>query len=478
LTAQRSVALAALAARYHPPVTTFDVHVLREEFPALAIRQDGRPIAFFDGPGGTQVPRRVIDAMVGYYQTSNSNEGGAFATSARNDASVRSARALMADFLGARSPAEIKFGQNMTTLTFHMSRSIGAMLQPADELIVTTLDHEANVAPWRAVAADRGLSVRTVDIHPEDGTLDLDDFDRALSPRTRLVAIGWASNALGTINPVGELVRRAHAAGALTYMDAVHWAPHGPIDVAALETDFLVCSTYKFFGPHLGVLYGRAEVLDRLPAYKVRPAHDRVETGTPNFEGIVGAAAAVDYLGSVGERFGAPFVREASPIVGPRLLQRTGMLAIRAYEAALFERLIAGLAAIPGVRVWGVTARERLAAERTPTAAITIRGVTPRAAAKTLGRQGITTWDGDFYAQALVERLGLAESGGLLRIGIVHYTTAEEVDRVLEAVDAISSGTGGSTATEIPAQRAADWSVGRHRPVIGTGGASERCRSA
>jgi len=416
----------------------FDVDALRHEFPALDLEEDGEPVALFDGPGGTQVPRRVIDAMSRYYRTSNANEGGAFGTSRRNDAAVLEARAAMADFLGAQSIEEIKFGQNMSSLTLHVSRSIAASLRPGDEIVVTTLDHEANISPWRLVADDRGLTVRTVDIRTEEGTLDLGSFDAALSGRPRLVAFGWASNALGTINPVAELVRRAHDAGALTYVDAVHWAPHGPIDVSALGADFLACSTYKFFGPHLGVLYGRADLLERLPAYKVRPAHDRWETGTPNFEGIVGAAAAIEYIASVGERFGAPFVSQAGRVTARRLTLRTGMLAIRSYEMTLFERLLAGLEAVPGLRVWGVTDRARLTAERTPTASVTIRGVAPRAAAEALGRQGIATWDGDFYAQSLIERLGLADAGGLLRLGIVHYNRAAEVDRLLRALAEIA----------------------------------------
>jgi cysteine desulfurase family protein (TIGR01976 family) len=430
-------------------MTAFDVDALRREFPALDLEEGSEPVALFDGPGGTQVPRRVMDAMSRYYRTSNANEGGAFGTSRRSDAAVLEARGALSDFLGARSVDEIKFGQNMSTLTLHASRSIAATLRPGDEIVVTTLDHEANISPWRLVADDRGLKVRTVDIRPEDGTLDMASFDSALSDRTRLVAVGWASNALGTINPIAELVRRAHDAGALTYVDAVHWAPHGPINVAGLGTDFLACSTYKFFGPHLGVLYGRAEMLDRLPAYKVRPAHDRWETGTANFEGIVGAAAAIEYLASVGERFGAPFVSQAGRVTGRRLTLRTGMLAIRAYEMGLFERLLAGLQAIPGLRVWGVTDRSRLAAERTPTAAVTIQGVPPRAAAEALGRRGIATWDGDFYATSLVERLGLAESGGLLRIGIVHYNTAAEVDRVVAALAEIAASANAGVAPRV-----------------------------
>ena len=418
----------------------FDVDALRREFPALSVQQDGRPLAYFDGPGGTQVPQCVIDAVVGYYNSSNANDGGAFLTSERSDATVRDARAAVADFLGAASPDEIKFGANMTSLTFHISRSIGAMLQPGDEILVTALDHEANVGPWRAMASDRGLTVRTISIRPDDVTLDLADFERQLTPRTKLVALGYASNAVGTINPVAEIVQRAHAVGALTYLDAVHFAPHGLIDVQALGTDFLACSTYKFFGPHQGVLYGRAEVLERLPAYKVRPAHDRVETGTLSFESIAGAGAAIEYLASIGERFGdGPDPRPGESVRRARL--RAGMSAIRTHEMALFGRLLERLERIRGARVWGITDRVRFGA-RTPTVAVTLDGVAPRAAAEALGRQGITTWDGDFYARTLIERLGLAESGGVLRLGIVHYNTVEEIDRLLEALEEIAARRG------------------------------------
>jgi cysteine desulfurase family protein (TIGR01976 family) len=420
-------------------MTDFDVVALRREFPALGLEQDGRPLAFFDGPGGTQVPQRVIDAVVGYYRTSNANDGGAFVTSQRSDAIVAEAHAALADLLNAASAEEIKFGYNMTTLTFHVSRSIGATLEPGDELIVTTLDHEANVSPWRAMAADRGLTVRTVDIRPEDGTLDLDDLRAKLSARTRLVAFGYASNAIGTINPVADIVRLAHEAGALTYVDAVHFAPHGPIDVQALDTDFLACSAYKFFGPHLGVLYGKADVLERLPAYKVRPAHDRFETGTQNFEGIAGALGAVEYIASVGDRFGAGPAAEFAGMTGRRLLAHTGMRAIRAYETALFERLLHGLARIDAIRLWGIADLGRLS-ERTPTAALTLDICSPRQAAEALGRRGMTAWDGDFYARGLIERLGLAPTGGVLRIGLTHYNTADEVDRLLAALAEIAAG--------------------------------------
>ena len=322
----------------------------------------------------------------------------------------------------------------MTSLTFHVSRSIGATLSAGDQVVVTTLDHEANVSTWRAMAADRGVHVRTVDVH-DDGTLDLDDLDRALATPTRLVAVGYASNALGTINPVADIVRRAHAAGAWTYVDAVAYVPHGPIDVKALDTEFLVSSPYKWYGPHAGALYGKREVLESLPAYKVRPAHDQFETGTQNFEAIAATAAAVDYLASLGDLAG---VAPGSTRRG-RLL--AGMSDIRAHEAALHDRLMAGLKAIPGVHIWGITDESRFAAEKAPTISVTIDGTSPRDAAATLGAQGIFTWDGDFYAQALIERLGLFETGGVLRLGIAHYNTTDEIDRLLEAIEAISVGT-------------------------------------
>ncbi|HEY6057727.1 MAG TPA: cysteine desulfurase-like protein, partial [Candidatus Limnocylindrales bacterium] len=334
-----------------------------------------------------------------------------------------------------------KFGANMTTLTFHVSRSIGAALAPGDEIVVTRLYHEANIGPWQAIAADRGLVLRTVDVHVEDGTLDLDDLDRVLSSRTRLLAVGYASNALGTINPLATIVSRAHAVGAWVYVDAVHFAPHGPIDVQALDVEFLVCSAYKFFGPHVGVLYGRAGILEQLPAYKVRPASDRFETGTGNFEGIAGAMAAVDYLAWVGERFGVDDAASFPAFRGRALALKCALSTIRRYEMSLFERLRDGLVGLPGVRLWGIGERHRFA-ERVPTAALTLPGIGPRAAAEALGEDGIAAWDGHFYAQGLIERLGLADAGGLLRIGLVHYNTDEEVDRLLGALDRVIESAG------------------------------------
>jgi len=412
----------------------FDVEALRAEFPALAREQDGRPVAFLDGPGGTQVPQRVIDAVTTYLRDTNANAGGAFRTSELSDAMVDEAHAAVADFLGAASPDEIKFGYNMSTLTLHIGRSIGATFGPGDEIVVTTLDHEANVSTWRAMAADRGVTVQTVDIHPDDVTLDLEDLESKLNPRTRLVAVGYASNAVGTVNPVREIVARAHEVGALTYVDAVAFAPHGPIDVRELDTDFLVCSAYKWFGPHLGALFGKAEVLERLPAYKVRPAHDRFETGTAAFEAIAGTLAATDYLRDVGRSYGdvagAPGAAHASE---RRRELVAGMTAIQRYERELVTRLIDGLEQIDGITIHGITDRSAFAS-RVPTVSVSIDRVHPRAAAAALGRQGIYVWDGDFYATSLIERLGKAEAGGVLRLGLVHYNTASEVDRTLEAL--------------------------------------------
>jgi cysteine desulfurase family protein (TIGR01976 family) len=409
----------------------FDVEALRRRFPALSLtNDDGRPVVLFDGPGGTQVPDTVIDAVSRYYRESNANHGGPFTTSRRSDAIVDEAHAAVADLLGADAD-EIKFGANMTSLTLHISRSITATMQPGDEIVVTTLDHDANVSPWRLAAADRGIRVRTVDIRDPDCTLDLDRLDDALTQRTRLVAFGWASNAVGTINPVAEIVRRAHAVGAWTYVDAVHAAPHLALDVRGVDTDFLACSVYKFFGPHIGALFGRRDLLRRLPAYRVRPATDRFETGTGNFEGAAGTAAAIDYLAGIGRAHGQLDGQ------GRRAELRAGMAAIRAYELDLYRHLVDGLETIPGLRLWGITDRHRFE-ERTPTAAFTLDGIAPRAIAEALGRDGIAVWDGDFYATGLIERLGLADAGGVVRVGMTHYNTTTEVDRLVTAMRSLA----------------------------------------
>ena len=415
------------------PLPVFEPETVRGQFPSLRKEVGGGPAVYLDGPGGTQVPDRVIDAVATYYRECNSNTGGAFETSRCTDEMLGETRSALADFLNAPGPGGIKFAANMTAHTFAMSRAIGATLRPGDEVMVTVLDHEANVSPWAALS-DRGIRVVTVDVDVEDCTLDLRDLEAKLTDRTRVVAVGYASNAVGTINDVRAICERARQVGALTYVDAVHYAPHGPIDVQAIGCDFLVCSAYKFFGPHLGVLWAREEVLDRLPAYKVRPAQDSVELGTQNHEAVAGTAAALAYLEAIGRR------REpssgGSPLAGRREELQSAMVEIREHETALCHRLLTGLAALPAVRVWGIRDLDRLR-ERTPTVAITVAGHHPRAIAEALGRRGIFVWDGDFYAQALIERLGLQESGGVIRLGLVHYNTAEEVDRLLATLQAI-----------------------------------------
>jgi cysteine desulfurase family protein (TIGR01976 family) len=410
----------------------FDIRWVRAQFPALRQEVNGRPAVFFDAPGGTQVPERVIDALRDYLASSNANTHGAFVTSRRSDEIIAKAHGAVADLLGCDTD-EVVFGPNMTTLAFALSRAVGRELKRGDELIVTRLDHDANVAPWVALE-ERGAAVRFVDIHPEDCTLDMDDLKRQIDKRTRVVAAGYAANAVGTINDVAEVVRLSHHVGALAFIDAVHYAPHGPIDVRALDCDFLACSSYKFFGPHCGVLYGKREHLTRLQPYKVRPASealpDRWETGTQNHEGLAGVAAAIDYVAELGRR--------ASPEASTRRAQLLAAYgAIRNYERGLAERLISGLLAVPGLTFYGIRDPERFD-HRTPTVAIRMEGHTPRQLAEFLGERGIFTWDGNYYALGLTERLGVESSGGMLRIGLVHYNTAEEIDRLLGTLNEIA----------------------------------------
>lgn len=410
----------------------------RAQFPALQLRDAaGRPAIYFDGPGGTQVPQSVITAMAGHFIHNYSNTHGAFATSRGTDETIHAARTALADFLNARSPDNIAFGANMTSLTFHLSRSLGRALQPGDEVILTRLDHDANVAPWLALA-EQGVTIKFLDFHPEDCTLAEEQLEALLSPRTKLVAVGYASNAVGTINDVARIISRAHAAGALVYVDAVHFAPHGPIDVQALDCDFLVCSAYKFFGPHVGVLYGKHEVMDRLPAYKVRPQEPtppyKFETGTLNHEGLAGTVAAIDYLAQLGRQTGAS--AEETRWQGRRRDLKAAMRAVQAYEHRLAQKLIAGLQTIPGVRVFGITDPGRYS-QRTPTVALRMEKHTPREVAERLGEENIYVWDGDFYAVEVIKRLGYADKGGVVRIGLVHYNTEEEIDRLLAVLQTL-----------------------------------------
>jgi cysteine desulfurase family protein (TIGR01976 family) len=420
-------------------MTDWDIAAIRARFPSLRRPgPDGQPVAWLDGPAGTQVVDNCLRAINDYFLASNANHGGAFAASFETDEIVHDVRVAMADLLGATDADEISFGPNMTTITFAMSRAIGATFATGDEIVVTRLDHDANVAPWLRVAEEHGLVVRWVGIREDDCTLDLEDLERVLGPRTRLVAVGLASNAVGTINPVPRISKLVHAAGAQLWVDAVHGAPHLSIDVQALGADYLVCSAYKFYGPHLGVLWGRRELLETLPHIHVRPAGEaipgRFETGTGAHELLAGLGGTIAYLEKVGiTQGGAPGLPgTADRHRRPRLL--AAMAAVRRYETDLVRQLIERVSAVPGLRVRGITDPAR-ASERCPTIAFTIEGQHPREIATFLGDRGIYTWDGDYYAWELIRALGLAEQGGMVRVGLVQYNEAAEVERLGQALE-------------------------------------------
>jgi cysteine desulfurase family protein (TIGR01976 family) len=411
------------------PTTALDLPRLRAQFPALARQHHGRAVIFADGPGGTQVPQAVSAAMSAYLATSNANFGGVFATSRETEALVMRTRQALAAFLNAAAPQEIIFGQNMTSLTFAMSRALARTWQAGDEIIVTALDHDANVQPWRMAAEDRGVHVRTLAFSEPDMTLSLAALQDLLSPRTRLVALTAASNAVGSKVALAPLIAAAHGVGALVAVDAVHFAPHGVIDVQQLDCDFLTCSAYKFSGPHLGIQYGRRALLESLTAYKVRPSSavppGKWETGTQNTEAIAGTLACLSHI--------AELAGEPVPAVLTRAALNQGLQRIVSHEQQLSVRFLDGVAKIPGLIVHGLSDPAR-AAERTPTFGLTLDGVTPQAAATALAARGIYVWAGHFYAQGVIEQLRLGDTGGLLRIGFSHYTTIDEVDAVVSAV--------------------------------------------
>lgn len=392
---------------------------------------------YFDAPGGTQTPKPVIDAMCEYLQRYNCNTHGQFATSQETDAMIQKARIAAADFLGAPGPETIHFGANMSTMAFHLSHAIGYGLKPGDEIIVTHLDHDANISPWLMLERF-GIRIKWLDFNPEDCTLRLEQLPNLLGPRTRLVAAGYASNAVGTINEVKKIIALTHQAGAWAFIDAVHFAPHGEIDVQAIDCDFLLCSAYKFFGPHLGIAYVKPKVAESLAADRVRPQDphppEKFETGTLNHEGLAGLIATVDYLADLA----APTADEAEDYTNAgrrRRLQRS-MRAVSEYERKLTLQLITGLQSIPQVRIHGITEPDHLA-RRTPTVSITVAGRHPSALARELGNNDIFVWDGDFFAGEVIRGLGLEERGGLLRIGLTHYNTAAEIDRFLETLNSI-----------------------------------------
>lgn len=397
------------------------VEEIRARFPALARVHEGKPVAYFDGPGGTQVPQSVADAVSDYLLHHNANTDWAYATSEETDALIAASRAALADFLNA-DPSEIAFGNNMTTLTFHLARSLGAAWGPGDEIVITDLDHHANVAPWRRLEKERGVTIKRVGVDLTRGQLDWESLKSALGPRTKLLAIGAASNAIGTISDVTRAGRLAHDVGATVFVDAVHYAPHALVDVRAFDCDFLACSPYKFYGPHTGVLFGKKDRIEALDVPRLDPAHnnspDRVETGTLNHEGMVGAAAAVDFLASL-----------SSGATRRKRLEHA-FAGLHERAQAHVERLWSGLSALKGVTMYGPTPDQ----PRTPTVSFTMRGRTSREIAEHLAARAVFVSNGDFYAATIVELLGHA-SDGLLRVGCACYTSPEEVERLIAGVE-------------------------------------------
>jgi cysteine desulfurase family protein (TIGR01976 family) len=417
---------------------TFDVNLVRQQFPSL-----DRPAIFLDNPAGTQIAKQSLDRINKYLLETNANHEGMFETSRRSDEVLHEAHSAMADFLNASRPEEIIFGNNMTTLTLHISRSLARNLQAGDNILVTRMDHDANIAPWMLVAEDKGCNLLWVDFDVESGTLDLDDFARALEKKPKIAAFGYASNLLGTVNPAKKMTQMAKDAGALVYIDAVQYAPHGPIDVQDLGCDFLVCSSYKFFGPHAGALYGKYDLLDELKAYKVRPASDEVpykfETGTQNHEGIAGILGALEYFEWLGMQFGADqeSAWKEAGFTGRKLELRKGISAMQAYETGLSKALIGIIQSVPGTRIHGITDTDRLD-ERVPTVSFTLAGKDPEWLANEIGDNNIYVWNGHNYALAIVERLGLLEAGGMVRVGPVHYNTMDELDKFGEVLKKIA----------------------------------------
>jgi len=417
---------------------SLDLKAVRQQFPSL-----NRPAVFLDNPAGTQIAQHSLDRINKYLLECNANHEGMFETSRKSDEVLHEAHAAMADFINAKQPEEIIFGNNMTTLTLYISRSLARNFNAGDEIVVTRLDHDGNISPWMLAAEDKGCKLTWVDFDVEDGTLKVDEFEKALARKPKLVAFGYASNALGTINPVRKLTRMAKDAGALVYVDAVQYAPHGPIDVQDIGCDFLVCSSYKFYGPHAGILYGRYDLLNELKAYKVRPASNELpykfETGTQNHEGIAGVLGALEYFEWLGNQFGeeqGEAWKEAG-FSGRRLVYKQAMSALRAYEFELSRALIETIQSVPGTRIYGLTDMKRLD-ERVPTVSFTLEGKHPKDIANKLGDEGFYVWDGHYYALAVVERLGLLDQGGMVRVGATHYNTLDEIARFGEALKKIA----------------------------------------
>ena len=418
----------------------YDVEAIRSEFPALSISDDGVRRIYFDNPAGTQVPQSVIDKMAECLAESNANLGGFFQTSEQATALADEAHVAMAELLNAPSPDEIVFGQNMTTITLHISRSIGQLTKPGDEIILTRMDHDANVQPWVLLARDLDLQIKWLPFDLDSFEFDLSLLDDLLTDKTKLVCVGGASNLIGTINDIKTISSKARDAGAWSYIDAVQSVPHVSTDVQDIGCDFLVCSAYKFFGPHQGILWGRREVLESLEAYKVRPASDEIpgcfETGTLCHEGMAGTTAAVNYLASIGERFASNYQGQNEKYEGRCRHVHAAMDCLFDYEKSLAGKLIDGLQQLPGVRVQGITAKDAMA-RRVPTVAFTVDGVAPESIAESLAMKNINVWSGHNYAVEAAMALGIYDSGGAVRVGPVHYNTRDEIDGILHALDEI-----------------------------------------
>ncbi len=418
----------------------FNVANIRKQFPALQLKDNGNLRIYLDNPGGTQVPNMVLNRMKDYLVASNANHGGYFRTSQTSDAILQQAHDVMAIFLNAKSAREIIFGPNMTTLTFAISRSLGHWFKPGDEIILTRMDHDANITPWTFLARDLGLKVKWLNFNRETYTYELDELNQLLSDRVKLMAVNYASNAIGTINDIKTISRMIHDLGGLVYVDAVQYVPHGPTDVQDLECDFLVCSAYKFFGPHQGILWGREELLERLPAYKVRPADDdppgKFETGTQSHEGQAGTLGALEYLMWIAETLGHDEIYRFSELSGERKLLYAAMNAIKEYEMHLTTHLIDGLKGIRKIKIHGITEPQEFS-HRVPTVSFVMNGMHPSDIAKKLGKLNVFVWDGHYYALEVINHLGLQESGGMVRIGAVHYNTTEELDRLLNFLDSL-----------------------------------------
>jgi len=418
----------------------FNAKVIRSEFPALSVRDHGAPRIYLDNPAGTQVPQSVVDKMTECLLESNANLGGYFPTSERVTELVDEAHTAMADLLNTASADEIIFGQNMTTLTLYMSRSIGRQMKPGDEIILTRMDHDANVQPWLLLARDLGLEIKWLEFDLDTFEFDLSLIDELLTDKTKLVCVGGASNLTGTINDIKTISGMAHDAGAWTYVDAVQSVPHVSTDVQDLGCDFLVCSAYKFFGPHQGILWGRREVLESLEAYKVRPAPEELpgcfETGTQSHEGMAGTLAAVDYFASIGETFAGDFMDKYPKFEGRRRNVHAAMDCLFSYETGLAAHLIDGLKKLPGVRIQGITAKDAMA-RRVPAVSFTVDGVTPATIAEGLAKKNIFVWSGHNYAVEPAMALGIYDAGGAIRVGPVHYNTIAELDELLIALDEI-----------------------------------------